>query len=176
MRRCLRDRSLLLVYYGEGRAAHLAHLETCSNCAARYRQLVQDLELIGHALERLPSALPVRRPGRASWQRRVTLAATLATGVALVVGVGVWQWHGAQVLVQRQQTADEPEILRFLANVSSGLSAASDGELSALPLAPDRDEIALDETDGSLGEGEGAWMRDSTLDTDTWGGSEDAHT
>ncbi|MDE2179852.1 MAG: hypothetical protein KGJ40_03265, partial [candidate division NC10 bacterium] len=148
-----------------------------SNCAARYRQLVQDLELIGHALERLPSALPVRRPGRASWQRRVTLAATLAAGVAMVVvGVGVWQWRGAQVLVQRQPIADETETLHFLANVTIGLSASSDGEVSVLPLTPDRDEIALEEPDGSPGEGEEAWMPDGALDTDTWGGSEDAHT
>jgi hypothetical protein len=166
MMRCLRDRSLLLFHYGEGRIAHVAHLETCSTCAARHRQLIQDLDLIGHALERLPSALPIRRRRRVSWQRRVTIAATLAAGVAMVVSVGVWQWRGAQVLVQRQRTADETETLRFLANVSSGLSATSDGEVSTLPLAPDRDEMALESPDGSPGEVEGAWMRDGASDTD----------
>ncbi|MDE2058662.1 MAG: hypothetical protein KGL31_09690 [candidate division NC10 bacterium] len=179
MRRCLGERSLLLVHYGEGRAAHLAHIETCSNCAARYRRLAQDLELIGHALERLPSALPVRRPERASWRRQVTMATALAAGVVMVVGVGVWQWRGAQVLVQRQRTADETQTLHFLADVSIGLSASSDGEVSVLPLASDRtdqEEMMLEEPNGSPREVEETWMRDSASDTDIWGGPGDAHT
>ena len=168
MKRCLQDRSLLLVHYGEGRIADVAHVETCSTCAARYRQVVQDLELISYALERLPSALPVRHRGGTSWRRRVVMAAALAAGVAMVVvGGEVWQWRGTHGPAQRQQVADETEILRFLADVSTDLSAATDGEVSALPFAPDRDEIALEEPEDSLGETEGSWMSDTTLNTDT---------
>ncbi len=154
MKSCLRDRSLLLVHYGEGRAAHLAHLEACSECAARYRQLVRDLELIGHALERMPAAITVRRRSSAPWRRRVAVAAVLAAGV-VVVGVEVRLWRDTQILVRGQRNTDETDTLRFLAEVSAGLSASSDGETLWLPPAPHRTdpEMVLEEEDeDSLGE------------------------
>ena len=131
MKRCLRDRSLLLVHYGEGHAAHLAHLEACSDCAARYRQLVRDLELIGHALERMPSAITVRHRRRAPWRRRVAVAAVLAAGV-VVAGVEVRLWRDTQILVRGQRTTDEADTLHFLAEVSAVLPVPSDEETQLL--------------------------------------------
>lgn len=158
MRECLRDHNLLSVYYDEGAVEDLTHLETCSNCTARYRRLVHDLELIGQALERLPAALPARRQDREPWLRRVVLAATLAAGVVMVTSIGVWQWRDAHVNVQRQRTDDENEILRFLADASTGLSAGGDGEMPMLPLASDRadrDGGELEGQDGSVDDMEG---------------------
>ncbi len=153
MMSCLRDRTLLRVHYGEGRAAHLAHIEACSDCGARYRQLIRDLELIGHALERMPAAITVRHRSSAPWRRRVGVAAVLAAGV-VVVGVEVRLWRDTQVLVRGQRNTDEADTLRFLAEVSAGLSAPSNGETLWLPPAPHRTdpELVLEEDEDSLGE------------------------
>ena len=172
MKRCLRDRSLLLVHYGEGHAAHLAHIEACSDCAARYRQLVLDLELIGHALQRMPAAITVRRRSRARWPRRVAVAAALAVGV-VVTGVEVWLWRDTQVLVRGERNTDEADTLRFLAEVSAALPASSDEETLVLPpaLHLTDPEMVLEEGDeDSLGELGEAWMRDGASEDDTWGG------
>lgn len=172
MIRCLHDRSLLLIHYGEGRAADLAHLEACATCAGRYRQLVRDLERIGHALEWMPSAFTVRLQRRTFWPRRVTVAAMLAVGV-IVAGIEVWRWRDTQVLVQRQPTLDEAGTLRFLAEVSAGLSALIDEETQLLQSARrlTEPEMVLDkEDDGVLGGLGEAWTRDDASVEDPWGG------
>ncbi|MDD5559928.1 hypothetical protein [Candidatus Methylomirabilis sp.] len=178
MIRCLHDRSLLLIHYGEGRAADLAHLEACATCAGRYRQLVRDLEQIDHALERMPSALTVRPRRRAFWPRRAMVAAMLAAGV-IVAGVEVWLWRDTQVLVQRQPTLDEAGTLGFLAEVSAGLSAPSDEETQVLQSARrlTEPEMMLDKEDddvlGGLGE---TWTRDDASVEDSWGGDRHENT
>lgn len=178
MKRCLRDRSLLLVHYGEGRATHLAHLEACSDCAARYRQLVRDLELICHAVERIPDAITVRRRSGAPWRRRVAVAAVLAAGV-VVAGVELWLWPDTLVMVRGQRTTDEADTLRFLAEVSAALPAPSDEESSLLPpaLRLTDPEMLLEEGDeDSLGELGGARTSDGASKDDTWGGDGNEHT
>ncbi len=175
MKSCLRDQSLLLVYYAEGTAAHLAHLEACPDCAARYRQVVRDLELIGHALERMPAAITVRRRSSAPWRRRVAVAAVLAAGVMLT-GVEVWLWRGTQVLVQGQRSTDEADTMRFLVEVSAGLSAPSElseEESTLLPPAPQRTDpemILEGGDDNSLGEMGEACTGCGPSEDDTWGG------
>jgi hypothetical protein len=173
MKRCLRDRSLLLVQYGEGRAAHRAHLEACSDCAARYRQLVRDLERIGHALDRMPAASPVPRRSRAPWPRWVAVAAVLAAGV-VVAGVELWLWPDTLVMVRVQRTTDEADTLRFLAEVSAVLPTASDGETLGLPPAAHLTDPELEEgDDDALGE---AWTRSGASEEDTWGGAGNENT
>jgi hypothetical protein len=138
---------LLLVHYGEGHATEQAHLAACGRCAARYRRVVEDLELIRNALERMPAAVRVRRPTRVPWGGRIAVAAMLA-GVAVLAGVEVRQWRGAQVPVREQWTADDTDTLRFLAQVSNDLSAPNDGQVSLLPPAlyrADREEMAVEE-------------------------------
>lgn len=153
MTRCLRDRALLLIHYGEGHATQRAHLAACGRCAARYRRVVEDLELISDIFERVPAAVTVRRPTRAPWGRRVAVAAMLA-GVVVLAGVEVRQWRDTQVLVREQRTANDTDTLRFLAEVSNDLSGSSYGEVSWLPPAlyrVDRAKMVLEE-DVSLGE------------------------
>ncbi len=178
MKRCLRDRSLLLVQYGEGRAAHVAHLEACATCAARYRQLVRDLERIGHALDRMPAASTVPRRSRAPWPRWVAVAAVLAAGV-VVAGVEMWLWPDTLVMVRGQRTTDEADTLRFLAEVSAVLPAPSDGETLVLPSAPHLTdpELELEEgDDDALGELGEAWTRSGASEEDTWGGAGNENT
>ena len=169
MKSCLRDRSLLLVHSGEGRATHLAHLEACSDCAARYRQLVRDLELIGHALERMPAAITVRRRSSAPWPRWVTVAAVLAAA-GVVAGVEMWLWPDTLVMVLVQRNTDEADTLRFLAEVSAVLPAPSEGETLVLPPAAHLTdpELVLEEgDDDSLGELGEAWTRPGASEDDT---------
>ncbi len=174
MMRCLRDRTLLLVHYGEGHATQRAHLAACGRCAARYRRVVEDLELISSALERMPATVRVRRPTRAPWGSRVAVAAVLA-GVVVLAGVEVRLRRDTQVLVRGQRTADDADTLRFLAEVSTDLSASSDGEASLLPPAPyraDREEMVLEE-DISLGE-LGEACADCSVEEENTGGGEGA--
>lgn len=172
MKNCLRDRTLLLIHYGEGRAEHVAHLEACARCAPRYRRLVRDLELIGHALGRMPGAITVRRRSSDPSRRRVAVAAVLAVGV-VVTGVEVWLWRETRVLIREQPKSDEADTLRFLAEVSAALPALSDEEILSLPLARDLTdpETVLEEGgEGLLGELEEACEGCDALDDGTRGG------
>ncbi len=177
MTRCLRDRTLLLVHYGEGHATHQAHLAACSRCTSRYRRIVQDLALIGDALERMPAAEKLRRLTRAPWRRRVAVAAVLAMGV-MIVGVEVWLWRDTQVVLQAQRHPGEAETIRFLAEVSAGLSSASDGseeESQLLLPAPDLADSAMGlEWDDDLRAGPGeTCLECDTVDENIWGGDGD---
>ena len=91
MSRCLRDRTLLLLYYGGGTKTKRIHLTECETCAARYRQLGHDLESISHVLrEKSPQAVSRRfRPAFARW-----LPASAALALALFfVWVSVRMWN-----------------------------------------------------------------------------------
>ena len=93
---CLRDRTLLLLYYGGGTNARRNHLAKCKACAERYRQVERDLEAISHVLREKPL------PKIAGYRFRRDLArcwpATAALALALVlVWVSVRMWspsHG----------------------------------------------------------------------------------
>ena len=89
---CLRDRALLLLYYGRGNSSQRTHLTECEACAARYRQVGRDLETISQVLREkpLPKTASHRfRPVSVRW-----LPAGAALALALVlVWVGVWMWN-----------------------------------------------------------------------------------
>jgi hypothetical protein len=51
---CLRDRRLVLLYYGGGTPRHRAHLDDCPLCQGRYQQLVHDLKTIRQTLQDAP--------------------------------------------------------------------------------------------------------------------------
>src|SRR5215475_9191076 len=90
MSRCLRDRTLLLLYYGGGTKAKRTHLTECETCATRYRHLGQDLESISQVL-REKSAQTVSHRSRPAFARWLPATATLALALLLVwVGVRVW--------------------------------------------------------------------------------------
>lgn len=92
MRRCLREKELVLLHEGEGRSADRSHLETCTRCAGRYRQLADDLRAISMVLETDPAPLAV--PRRVVWPRWV---AATAVAFGLVIGLNLlfareWGW------------------------------------------------------------------------------------
>ncbi len=92
MRRCLRDKELVLLHEGDGRPADRNHLDTCARCAGRYRQLADDLRVISVVLE--GDSAPVEVPRQVVWPRWVAAAAVT---FALVIGLNLlfahqWGW------------------------------------------------------------------------------------
>jgi len=88
MKRCLDERSLVMLCVGEGTAAEREHCETCSACGARLRALTADLGSIGEVLRGSPPPLAPRTPRRSlSWRFAPALALA-----ALVAVVGVHRW------------------------------------------------------------------------------------
>src|SRR5262249_6493962 len=65
MNTCLRNRTLLLLWAGEGTSEQQAQLASCTACAIRYRQFVHDLEAIERVL-RTTSPFPAPSPYRFS--------------------------------------------------------------------------------------------------------------
>ena len=61
MRRCLSEKTLVLLHSGEGAANDRAHLEGCLSCTRRYRQLSSDLGEIVTALKQPAPASNVQR-------------------------------------------------------------------------------------------------------------------
>ena len=89
MSRCLRERTLWVIYEGEGTAAQQAHLQTCVACHVRYQALVHTLEGISNGLqETLPPLVRMPRPfpSPVRWQSAVVGLAVLL----LLVGGGLW--------------------------------------------------------------------------------------
>ena len=84
MKRCLSERALLEVHSRDGTAVQQEHLRLCADCAERYDQLTEDLEVLHHALEAAPPAVEVRRvvPFWIGW---VPMAAAAVALLAIVV-------------------------------------------------------------------------------------------
>lgn len=94
MNRCLRERTLVLMYYGEETSGCRAHLAGCLPCQARYQQLVHDLDVLGQVLQHAPlpgGMQPHTSPVRVSW-RPAALGIAL---VCLVLWGGSWLWRPA---------------------------------------------------------------------------------
>ena len=84
MKNCLSERTLLLLHDGEGSVAERAHLESCLNCARRYRLLVDDIKEVVTILKQPPPTHASRGPRMYSWVRW-SLAAAVVT-VAFLLG------------------------------------------------------------------------------------------
>ena len=89
---CLRDRTLLLLYYGGGEiSSQRTHLTKCEACAARYRQLERDLEAISQVLREKPAPQTVSHRSRPAFARWLPASTALALALLLVwVSVRVW--------------------------------------------------------------------------------------
>ena len=124
MSRCLGDRGLLLAYYGEGPAAARAHLGTCLRCAADYRRLVRDLEVIGQTLRDGPAVARVRLRRGVGRRRWIMVAAALAA-VVVLGGLEVRIWRESASWVRPEPVAADAET--FLQEVSAILSSTGDG-------------------------------------------------
>src|SRR5262245_13637972 len=89
--RCLRDRTLLLLYYGGGTKAKQTHLTECETCAIRYRQLGRDLESISQVLREKWPPQTVSHRSRPAFARWLPASAALALAFVLVwVSVRMW--------------------------------------------------------------------------------------
>jgi len=84
MKNCLSEKTLLLLHDGEGSAAERAHLESCLNCARRYRLLGDDIKDVVTILKQPPPTHAARGPGMYAWVRWSVAAAVVA--VAFVLG------------------------------------------------------------------------------------------
>ncbi|MBI3329741.1 MAG: hypothetical protein HYZ81_23920 [Nitrospinae bacterium] len=130
MRGCLRDRTLLSLYAGEGRHAHRAHLQACVACATRYQTLVHDLQVLRQALREPPPrpAIPQRPLAlRIRWK---PVAAALAVTLAIVWG-GMWVQRPSPPLVPTE--ARNEAVLLFLEEVSTALFSTAGASAAAIP-------------------------------------------
>jgi hypothetical protein len=143
MTRCLTERTLVLLEAGEGAAEERAHLRACPRCAARYRALGDDLELIADALHAGPPPAAAAPP-RLRWRAVGALAAT----VALAVGA-TWLWRAAPVPAPGGGGDVGALVEELSGTLFATPEAAATGEQSATDVAyetasfDDDDELAL---------------------------------
>ena len=91
MTRCLRDRTLLSLYYGGGTSAQQTHLTECVACAARYRLVGRDLEAISQVLREKPRPKTVSHRFRPFSVRWLPTTAVLALALVLVwISARMW--------------------------------------------------------------------------------------
>ena len=89
MKRCLRERELVLLQADDGTADQRRHLRDCAECAARFRRLADDLALVGRVLQDEPPYMFPAAVGRRIWAP----AAAAALAVLLVMNLlFAWQW------------------------------------------------------------------------------------
>ena len=134
MSRCLSDRALLLIDDGEGSSIQRTHLKECEACAARYRQLGRDLEVLSRVLqeERPPQTASHRsHPFARRWLPR---AAVLAMTLVLVwAGVRLWQSPAAPSAMKGTDNGETWSILDelpsnpFLLNEALAVELATEG-------------------------------------------------
>lgn len=114
MKDCLSERTLLLMHDGEGSAAERAHLESCLNCARRYRRLVDDIKEVVTILKQPPPAHASRMSPLYSWARWSLAAGIVAASFLLgrmttagVLGRGS-SFHASAATSARVASADRP--------------------------------------------------------------------
>ncbi len=123
MNRCLNDRTLLLLYDGEGTIAQRSHLTACEDCSGRYERLGRDLKVIRQVLrQESPPQTAHHRP-RGYAFRWLPAAAALAMAVVLLWG-GLWMRKpSAPVLFENVRQED---FWRLLEEVSTDLFSLDD--------------------------------------------------
>ena len=117
MSRCLRDRTLLLLYEGEGTGSQRSHLAECEACTTRYRRLESDLEAIGQVLREEPPPEAVRYRPQPFTLRWLPTAAAVAMVLALVWG-SVQMWSPSPPPIKE---ASNEEIWYILEELSADL-------------------------------------------------------
>ena len=82
MKNCLNENTLQLLHDGEGSPEERAHLESCLNCARRYRQLADDIDDLISVLKQPPP--PIARKAPVYSGLRWSLAAAAVMGAFLL--------------------------------------------------------------------------------------------
>jgi hypothetical protein len=132
--RCLRDQELVWLYEGDGPPAARDHLETCPRCAARGRELADDLRVISAVLESDPA--PSAAPRRAVGLRWVAAAAV--TG-ALVVGLNLLfarQWGSVTTPQALDPARGSGGVTEELIAAVEAMSAGESPAIEAAALSP----------------------------------------
>ena len=112
MSRHLRDQRLWSLHEDRGTGADRIHVEQCSACAARYRQLASDLKVLGQVLREAPPLQAAFRPLRARQIRWVPAVAVMTATLLLVWGQ---EWLRMLTLpVSPLETRKNEETVRFL--------------------------------------------------------------
>ena len=91
MNQCLRDRTLQLLYEGDGTSEERSHLAGCDSCTAKFRRLGHDLKVIGEVLREGPPPEAVSHRPDALAVRWLPTAAVLVFALAMVWG-GMLMW------------------------------------------------------------------------------------
>ena len=127
MSRCLSDRALMEVLADLGSRERRAHLATCATCAARYRRMAGEIDIIRDVLA-APEPQAAWRSMPRAW---IPVAATVG---AVLLGVLMW----VEVMLWRPLVnveVESPELSASLAAVSAVLFSV-DGEPSVASEAP----------------------------------------
>lgn len=82
MKNCLNEDTLQLLHDGEGSSEERAHLESCLNCARRFRLLADDIDDVISVLKQPPP--PTARKSPAYSGLRWSLAAAVVMGAFLL--------------------------------------------------------------------------------------------
>src|ERR1043166_2255873 len=93
MKRCLKDKTLLLLHAGEGTGAQRTHLAECESCAGRYRDLGVELDVISQVLREEPPHQIVNRRSHLRAVRWMPAALAAAVLVLIVVWQGARMWR-----------------------------------------------------------------------------------
>lgn len=133
MSRCLSDRTLLSIDDGEGTSVQRIHLKECGACAARYRQLEQDLEAIAKVLREEPPPQTLIHPSRPFTAHWLPRAAALAMALLLTwAGVTLWSRSGRPPVEGRTESEsrsmlDELPSNPFLLTEALAVELATEG-------------------------------------------------
>jgi hypothetical protein len=113
MKDCLSERTLLLLHDGEGSVDERTHLESCLNCARRYRLLADDIREVVTILRQPPPAHASRTTPLYSWVRWSLAAGIVA--VAFLLGrmttagvLGGSSFHASAATSTRVASARRP--------------------------------------------------------------------
>jgi len=126
MNRCLRERTLLEIVFGDGTAAQHAHLRLCADCAERYDALSDDIETMSSTLARTAPPVRVKIDVSRVLMRWVPLGAVAA--VLLIAGATV---NLLRAPVPAPLALSSSNVPAFAADVSAALFASGDDAGSA---------------------------------------------
>ena len=123
MSSCLSKRALMRVVAELGAPAEHAHLATCAACAARYRRLTGEMDVIRHVLATSPEPSLSVTPAPRRWvPAMAALSAVVMVSALLWIEVTVWR------TIQSASDAESAQqVVGVLGDISSALLSV-DGE------------------------------------------------
>ncbi len=141
--RLLHDNSLLTLDEGEGADEERTHVESCENCAERYRRMRDDLDLIRYTLQQEPAPERFSSSRMPLSYRWIPVAAALLLAIALVWGESrVWRTdsslpsdHAFNIDLSQFPNEVSDAVLTGTSVGTAG-TTSSDSDLTFLQVAP----------------------------------------